>query len=289
MASITLEPGGQFELSGAPLEHLHQTCAETGSHLSQLRDVAGAMGIAFLGARLFAALVARRNADHAEGRYKIMRDYMPKVGRLGRQMMFRSCTVQTNLDFGSEADMVKKFRVGIALQPIATALFAASPFAEGRTNGFLSYRGHIWTDTDPDRTGMLPFVFEDGMGFERYADYALDVPMYFVYRDGKYIDARAKASANSWRANCRRLPGELPTAERLGRSPHHDLPGSALEDVPGNARRGFRPMVAPVRAAGVLGRHLLRRRRARSGVVAGEELDGGRSREPAPRGAGAWA
>jgi glutamate--cysteine ligase len=211
IASITLEPGGQFELSGAPLEHLHQTCAETGSHLSQLRDVCGPMGIAFLGVGFSPLWSLEDTPIMPKGRYKIMRDYMQKVGRLGRQMMFRSCTVQTNLDFASEADMVKKFRVGIALQPIATALFAASPFAEGRTNGFLSYRGHIWTDTDPDRTGMLPFVFEDGMGFERYAEYALDVPMYFVYRDGKYIDCSGQSFRAFMEGKLPALPGERPT------------------------------------------------------------------------------
>jgi glutamate--cysteine ligase len=140
-----------------------------------------------------------------------MRNYMAKLGRLGRQMMFRSCTVQTNLDFGSEADMVKKFRVALALQPIATALFANSPFAEGRLNGFLSYRNHVWTDTDPDRTGMLPFVFEDGMGFERYARYALDVPMYFVYRDGEYIDASGQSFRAFMEGKLPALPGERPT------------------------------------------------------------------------------
>jgi glutamate--cysteine ligase len=212
-ASITLEPGGQFELSGAPLEHLHQTCAETGSHLSQLRDVAGKMGIAFLGLGFSPLWGLDETPIMPKGRYKIMRDYMAKVGRLGRQMMFRSCTVQTNLDFASEADMVKKFRVGLALQPIATALFANSPFAEGRLNGFLSYRGHIWTDTDPDRTGMLPFVFEDGMGFERYARYALDVPMYFVYRDGKYLDCSGQSFRAFLDGKMPVLPGERPTAK----------------------------------------------------------------------------
>ncbi|MBL8530266.1 MAG: glutamate--cysteine ligase [Hyphomonadaceae bacterium] len=210
-ASITLEPGGQFELSGAPLEHLHQTCAETGSHLSQLRDVAGAMGISFLGLGFSPLWSLDETPIMPKGRYRIMRDYMMKVGRLGRQMMFRSCTVQTNLDFASEADMVKKFRVGLALQPIATALFANSPFAEGRLNGFLSYRGHIWTDTDPDRTGMLPFVFEDGMGFERYAEYALDVPMYFVYRDGKYLDCSGQSFRAFMDGKMPVLPGERPT------------------------------------------------------------------------------
>ncbi len=209
-ASITLEPGGQFELSGAPLEHLHQTCSETGEHLAQLRKVAGDMGIAFLGLGFSPLWSLEETPIMPKGRYKIMRDYMARVGRLGRQMMFRSCTVQTNLDFGSEADMVKKFRVGIALQPIVTALFANSPFAEGRTNGFLSYRGHIWTDTDPDRTGMLPFVFEDGMGFERYAAYALDVPMYFVYRDGKYIDVAGRSFRAFMDGKLPELPGERP-------------------------------------------------------------------------------
>jgi glutamate--cysteine ligase len=210
-SSITLEPGGQFELSGAPLEHLHQTCAETGAHLSQLRDVAGKMGISFLGLGMSPLWSLEDTPIMPKGRYKIMRNYMGKVGRLGRQMMFRSCTVQTNHDFGSEADMVKKFRVSIALQPIATALFANSPFAEGRLNGFLSYRGHIWTDTDPDRTGMLPFVFEPGMGFERYAKYALDVPMYFVYRDGKYIDASGQSFRAFMDGKLPVLPGERPT------------------------------------------------------------------------------
>jgi glutamate--cysteine ligase len=210
-ASITLEPGGQFELSGAPLEHLHQTCSETGSHLAQLRDVTGKMGIAFLGLGFSPTWSLNQTPIMPKGRYKIMRDYMGKVGRLGRQMMFRSCTVQTNLDFGSEADMVKKFRVGLALQPIATALFANSPFAEGRLNGFLSYRAHIWSDTDPDRTGMLPFVFEQGFGFERYARYALDVPMYFVYREGKYIDASGQSFRAFMEGKLPALPGERPT------------------------------------------------------------------------------
>ncbi|MBX9747401.1 MAG: glutamate--cysteine ligase [Hyphomonadaceae bacterium] len=211
LASISLEPGGQFELSGAPLENLHQTCAETGSHLSQLRDVCDDMNIAFLGVGFQPLWALDDIPIMPKGRYGIMRNYMQKVGRLGRQMMFRSCTVQVNLDFASEADMVKKFRVGLALQPIATALFAASPFAEGRLNGYLSYRGHVWSDTDPDRTGMLPFVFEQGMGFERYAKYALDVPMYFVYRDGKYIDASGQSFRAFMDGKLPALPGERPT------------------------------------------------------------------------------
>ena len=212
-ASITLEPGGQFELSGAPLEHLHQTCAELGGHLAQLRDVAGKMGISFLGLGASPLWSLEETPIMPKGRYKIMRDYMARVGRLGRQMMFRSCTVQTNLDFTSEADMVKKFRVSLALQPIATALFANSPFMDGRTNGFLSYRAHIWTDTDPDRTGMLPFVFENGMGFERYARYALDVPMYFVYRDGRYLDCAGQSFRAFMDGKMPILPDQRPTLQ----------------------------------------------------------------------------
>jgi glutamate--cysteine ligase len=148
-----------------------------------------------------------------KGRYGIMRNYMAKVGRLGRQMMFRSCTVQSNLDFGSEADMVKKMRVSIALQPIVTALFANSPFAENRTNGFQSYRAHVWTDTDPDRTGTLPFVFEQGYGFEQYVDYALDVPMYFVRRGGQYVDCSGLSFRDFMAGKLSVLPGELPAMD----------------------------------------------------------------------------
>src|SRR3569832_334596 len=140
-----------------------------------------------------------------------MLNYMPKVGSLGLDMMLRTCTIQTNLDYTSEADMVQKFRVSLALQPLATALFANSPFTEGKPNGYLSYRSHIWTDTDPARTGMLPFVFEDGFGYERYAEYALDVPMYFVYRDGKYIDCSGQSFRKFMDGKLPALPGELPT------------------------------------------------------------------------------
>jgi len=209
-ASISLEPGGQFELSGAPLEHLHQTCSEVGAHLAQLRDVAGKLGIAFLGLGFSPRWSLEETPIMPKGRYRIMRAYMQKVGRLGREMMFRSCTVQTNLDFASEADMRKKMRVSLALQPIATALFAYSPFAEGRLNGFLSYRGHVWSDTDPDRTGMLPFAFEEGFGYEQYVDWALDAPMYFVYRDGRYIDASGQSFRDFMAGRLPALPGELP-------------------------------------------------------------------------------
>jgi glutamate--cysteine ligase len=210
-ASISLEPGGQFELSGAPLTHLHQTCDEVGVHLKQVRDIAGRLGIGFLGLGFSPVWALEDTPIMPKGRYAIMRAYMAKVGRLGRQMMFRSCTVQTNLDFASEADMRKKMRVSLALQPIATALFANSPFAEGRTNGYLSYRAHVWSDTDPDRTGMLPFVFEDSFSFERYVDFALDTPMYFVYRNGRYIDASGQSFRDFLQGRLPALPGELPT------------------------------------------------------------------------------
>ncbi len=187
-------------------------------------------------------------------------------------MMTRTCTVQVNLDFASEADMVKKFRVSLALQPIATALFADSPFTEGKPNGYLSYRSHIWTDTDPDRTGMLDFVFEDGFGFERYVDYLLDVPMYFVYRDGEYIDCRGQSLPRFHGRQADALPGALPTMKRLVRPHDHRLPGSAAEEVPGDARRRRRAVESLVRAAGVLGRSALRRCRARCGLGPGQGL-----------------
>ncbi len=210
-SSITLEPGGQFELSGAALENLHQTCEEVHDHLAQVRAVGDRLGIGFLGIGFSPLWSLDETPVMPKGRYRIMRAYMARTGRLGRDMMFRSATVQVNLDFSSEADMVKKFRVSLALQPVATALFANSPFTEGRPNGYLSWRSAIWLDTDPDRTGMLPFVFEDGFGFERYVDYALDVPMYFVYRDGRYIDAAGQSFRDFLRGELPALPGELPT------------------------------------------------------------------------------
>ncbi len=212
-ATVTLEPGGQLELSGAPLDDIHQTCAEVNQHLKEVKDVADEIGAGFLGLGFSPVTSLENTPIMPKPRYKIMRDYMPKVGRLGRQMMFRSCTVQVNLDFSSEADMVKKFRTSLALQPVATALFANSPFAEGRLNGFLSYRGYVWGDTDPDRTGMLPFVFEDGFGFEQYVDYALDVPMYFIKRGGHYLDASGKSFRDFLEGKLDILPGEKPTLQ----------------------------------------------------------------------------
>ncbi|HEY7959237.1 MAG TPA: glutamate--cysteine ligase, partial [Sphingomicrobium sp.] len=191
--TISLEPAGQFELSGAPLENLHQTCAEASRHLDQCKAVGERLGLGFLGLGMWPDKTRDELPRMPKGRYGIMLEYMPKVGGLGLDMMLRTCTIQVNLDYSSEADMVKKFRVGLALQPVATALFANSPFTEGKPNGYKSFRSHIWEDTDPDRTGMLPFVFDDGFGYERYCDYALDVPMYFVYRDGKYIDVAGES------------------------------------------------------------------------------------------------
>ena len=211
--SVSLEPAGQFELSGAPLDNLHETCAETGRHLEQVKAVGEELGIGFLGLGMWPDKRRDELPVMPKGRYAIMRRHMPRVGTLGLDMMLRTCTVQVNLDYASEADMVKKFRVGLALQPLATALFANSPFLEGKPNGFLSFRSHIWSDTDPARTGMLPFVFEDGFGYERYLDYMLDVPMYFVYREGKYIDAAGLSFRDFLRGELSVLPGEKPTLE----------------------------------------------------------------------------
>ena len=211
--SISLEPAGQFELSGAPLEDLHQTCAETGRHLEQVKAAGEKLGIGFLGLGMWPDKTRDELPIMPKGRYAIMLRHMPRVGTMGLDMMLRTCTIQVNLDYASEADMVKKFRVGLALQPLATALFANSPFTEGKPNGFLSYRSHIWSDTDNTRTGMLPFVFEDGFGYERYADYMLDVPMYFVYRDGRYIDAAGLSFRDFLRGDLSILPGQKPTID----------------------------------------------------------------------------
>jgi len=209
--TISLEPAGQFELSGAPLENLHQTCAEAARHLDQCKSVGERLGLGFLGLGMWPDKTRAELPVMPKGRYAIMLNYMPKVGSLGLDMMLRTCTIQVNLDYSSEADMVRKFRVGLALQPVATALFANSPFTEGRPNGYKSFRSHIWEDTDPDRTGMLPFVFEDGFGYDRYCDYALDVPMYFVYRDGRYIDVAGESFRAFLEGKLPQLPSEKPT------------------------------------------------------------------------------
>jgi len=210
-AAITLEPGGQFELSGAPVETVHETSSEVHAHLAQLAEVARPLGLGFLGLGMSPKWSRTETPMMPKGRYRIMRGYMPKVGTLGLDMMYRTCTVQTNLDFSSETDMVKKLRVGLALQPIATALFANSPFTEGRLNGYLSFRSEIWRHTDPDRTGMLPWAFEPGMGFERWVDYALDVPMYFVKRGDRYIDVAGQSFRALMAGKLALMPGERAT------------------------------------------------------------------------------
>jgi glutamate--cysteine ligase len=210
-ASVSLEPAGQFELSGAQLETVHQTCCEVDTHLIEVKTVADELGLGFLGMGFQPKWRRDEMPWMPKGRYRIMRDYMPKVGSLGLDMMTRTCTVQVNLDVENEADMVKKFRVSLALQPIATALFADSPFTEGKPNGYLSYRSHIWTDTDASRTGMLDFVFADGFGYERYVDYLLDVPMYFSYRDDEYVDLSGQSFRNFMAGKLDALPGALPT------------------------------------------------------------------------------
>ena len=209
-SSITLEPGGQFELSGAPLKTVHQTCEETGRHLEQVRQIAEDWGIGFLGLGFSPKWTLAETPRVPKLRYELMRSYMPRMGDHGLDMMHRTCTIQVNLDFASEADMVKKLRVSLALQPVATAIFSNSPFTEGKPNGYLSFRSEMWRDTDPDRTGMLPFVFEDGMSFDRYVDFALQVPMYFVYRGGDYIDVAGASFGDFLEGKLEALPGEKP-------------------------------------------------------------------------------
>ena len=208
--AISLEPGGQFELSGAPIETLHQTCAEVTEHLRQVRAVSEELGLGMLGLGFHPTARREDVPWMPKGRYAVMRRYMPLKGKLGLDMMLRTCTVQVNLDFASEADMVRKMRIGLALQPVVGGLFANSPFLEGKPSGYLSYRNHVWTDVDPDRTGLLPFVFERGFGFERYVEYLLDVPMYFVYRDGRYIDAAGQSFRDFLKGRLPALPGEIP-------------------------------------------------------------------------------
>lgn len=208
---ISLEPGGQFELSGAPMEDLHGTAAELDEHLRVAKKVAAPLDIHFLGLGVTPLWSVDQIEAMPKSRYAIMTKYMGETGTLGTSMMYRSCTVQTNLDFSDEADMVKKLRVSVALQPIATALFANSPFVDGRDSGFLSFRSEIWRNTDADRTGMLPFAFESGFGFEQYADYALDVPMYFVIRDGKYVNVAGESFRHFLDGKLPQLPGDKPT------------------------------------------------------------------------------
>src|SRR6478736_5566064 len=209
--AISLEPGGQFELSGAPVNTLHETATETARHLDDAKAVAENLGIAFLTLGMSPLWTRAETPVMPKARYRIMTNYMPKVGKLGLDMMYRTSTVQVNMDYESEADMVKKLRVSLALQPVATAIFANSPFTEGKPNGYLSMRSQIWRDTDRDRTGMLPWAFEPGMGFERWVDYALDVPMYFVKRGDSYIDVAGSSFRDFFAGRHPAFPGERPT------------------------------------------------------------------------------
>ncbi|KAB7613969.1 glutamate--cysteine ligase [Amylibacter sp. SFDW26] len=210
-ANVSLEPGGQLELSGAPLETIHETCDEVNVHLKEVQTIADKIGAGFIGLGAAPEWTHEQMHMMPKGRYRLMTDYMGRVGTHGTQMMYRTCTVQVNLDFGSEADMVQKMRVALALQPVATALFANSPFFEGKENGHKSWRSRIWRDLDASRTGMLPFVFDEGFGFESWVEYMLDVPMYFVYRDGKYIDALGQSFRDFLKGELPALPGETPT------------------------------------------------------------------------------
>ena len=210
-ANISLEPGGQFELSGAPLENLHQGAAELQNHLDEVRAIADPLGIKFMGIGAAPEWSATTMPVMPKGRYRLMTDYMGRVGTHGTQMMYRTCTVQVNLDYASEADMVKKLRVAIALQPVATALFASSPFFDGKPNGHKSWRSRIWRGLDNARTGRLPFAFDQGFGFQQYVDWVLDAPMYFVYRDGKYINALGQSFRAFLKGELPALPGEKPT------------------------------------------------------------------------------
>jgi glutamate--cysteine ligase len=206
--AISLEPGGQFELSGAPVATLHDTHRETICHLMQVNQVAQPLGMRFLTLGMSPLWTRGQTPVMPKSRYQIMANYMPKVGSKGLDMMFRTTTVQVNLDFASEADMVKKLRVSVALQPLASALFANSPFTDGKPNGFLSYRSEIWRDTDNNRSGMIPFAFEAGMGFERYVDYALDVPMYFIKRGDHYHDVTGSSFRDLLAGTHPALPGQ---------------------------------------------------------------------------------
>ena len=287
--AISLEPGGQFELSGAPVETIHQTCSELMAHLAQLREIARPLGIGFLGLGMSPKWTLAQTPVMPKSRYKIMTAYMPKVGTLRPRHDVPHLHGADQSRLSSEADMVKKLRVSLALQPVATALFANSPFTEGKPNGFLSYRSEVWRDTDNQRAGMLPFAFEPGMGFERYVDYALDVPMYFVKREDEYIDT----SGLSFRDL---LAGKLPrhgnlraTHVRLGEPRLDDLSRGAAEALSRDARRRRRAVAPPAGAAGVLGRHPLRRRLARCRLGPREGLERARSGRSCATTCRAWA
>ena len=264
--NISLEPGGQFELSGAAVSDLHATAAETQQHLNEVLDVGEDLGIGFLGVGFSPKWTLAETPQMPKERYKVMTRYMPLVGRRGLDMMYRTATIQVNLDFASEADMVKKLRVSLALQPIATALFASSPFEEGKPNGLKSLRSEVWRETDPNRTGMLPFVFEDGMGYERYVDYALDVPMYFVYRDGQYIDVAGRVVPRLHGRQAQAASGRATDARRLVGSSDDAFSRGTAQAVPRDARGRRRALAAHLRAACVLGGSSLRHDGPRCGM-----------------------
>ncbi|MFK7792113.1 MAG: glutamate--cysteine ligase [Devosiaceae bacterium] len=209
--AISLEPGGQFELSGAPLETLHQTCSEVHAHLAQVRQVATPLGIGFLGTGMSPTWSLSETPVMPKSRYGIMAGYMPKVGTRGLDMMFRTTTIQVNLDFQSQADMVAKMRVGLALQPVATALFANSPFNDGKVNGMQSARANIWLDTDNNRAGALPQAFEASFGYDAYVEWALDVPMYFIKRGEIYHDVTGSSFRDLMAGTHPAVPGEKAT------------------------------------------------------------------------------
>jgi glutamate--cysteine ligase len=210
-ANVSLEPGGQFELSGGMMENIHQTAAELDSHMAEVKVIADRIGVRFMGVGAAPIWTGAQMPVMPKGRYRLMTDYMGRVGTHGTQMMYRTSTVQVNLDYASEADMVQKLRVALALQPVATALFASSPFFDGKVNGHKSWRSRIWRGLDDTRTGMLPFAFDEGFGFQAYVDWVLDVPMYFVYRDGKYINALGQSFRDFLKGKLPALPGEQPT------------------------------------------------------------------------------
>jgi glutamate--cysteine ligase len=188
-ASVTLEPGGQLELSGAPLRTIHETCSEFQTHLAMMKRVCEPLGIVWLGLGMHPIHGVPEIPSMPKSRYRIMRSYLPARGSLSLEMMYATATVQANYDFSDEADMVAKMRTALAVSPIVSAIFANSSLSEGKANGFVSRRLHIWQHTDPERTGLLPFVFEPDMGYRRYIEWALDVPMFFFVREGSYHPA----------------------------------------------------------------------------------------------------
>lgn len=282
-SSISLEPGGQLELSGAPLRTVHETCTEVTTHRRQVRQVAESLGVGLIGLGFAPTWTRAQMHWMPKGRYAIMKAHMPRVGHLGLDMMLRTCTVQVNMDFASEADMVKKFRVASALQPVATALWANSPFTEGRPNGYRSYRAYIWTDTDNQRSGFPEFAFEDGFGFERYVDYLLDVPMYFVMRDGKFVNLAGRSFRDFLEGKLPELPGETPTLGDWADHASTAFPDVRLKKYIEMRGADGGPWSRLCALPGVLGRTSVRHAITGCGLGSGEGLDGGGARCPARR------